>query len=1172
MLDNGYSLLRVELLNWGNFHGLQKFQLRSEHDDGPLFTAPSASAILGVNGSGKSTLIDALMIALLPFEGSLKLGVTNDVESGSAGGRTVRDYVLGKHSSTAGREASLASSMGRKDGCSIVLLVFQHNRVKTKTISIGRIWWYQNYVVSDSQLAFLAYDKLSIQLLCSEGKSPKGPKFFKQHGKEKLAHVQIFETMHAYFAAVSGSFGKISRDDLKILNRAFYVKSISQIDSFIRENMLIEQDSPHLDRLLENVRNGQEVALAIETCEIKIAFIERILKDLRKLEESAKQRLHCARQESLFAIFDDWTQLRANQQQIQNLAAELKEAESLLPEIRRGVADAERYYATIQSQIIHNDLDARLQKIEIEIKLLKERKEKGELYLRDAELKAKNLGLKLPKRGDSWLLLEADLDRKMSLNLERSDELKLEIHNAHLKKFELDREVKLLRQELEHLSRFKTLLPQDLYAIKEEAMKQLSIPASKIFFVGELLQVSADSKKFQRAIESVLFPISRNLLCHPDFIPALTKWLDQQGLKSDLIAKRIANAELNSEEGAWAGSARKMIDRPKSKMRGVSGQGMVSSVAKQYAESSPYVLDMIEILPERHHVFTKYLWVWLRAKFDYLVADSKDFRTDQLNLVTLEGLVKSDSRTMRKLKQNFRFSLGWDTAERIAELTKSLNEFNSQDVNLRAEIHQKEKDLKTQQEQKYFYQDIKTHLRDLETLETDSMRIEQLSLDQQSLIRENPDYKQLKEREAELFVKLKALQKKENATEVSIETRAKQIATLSNLLPQKERELRESLVYSRIQSDLGGEGNLVEALQNIQLLLTKNKVSKLKLVSDLRAEIQNLDNSAERSRANAAANLNGFKRDFNDPNLSYILPESYRLAEFVTQWTQAETRLKETELPTAQEKWRQFFDQIMMDSVKDTINEVKSKINDVERSILSINEVLKITNFEDLPDDQRYLKINIESSKDERIRRFRRSIVDVEKILGPGVRSQVETQSQNIMRVLVPFVEEFQKETAYRAFVTDVRNHFQFEVHSLRRRVDADDELIEIFTGSRRDAKSSAQTTQLAYALLASCLAYRFKFHDPIGSQETPRILILDEFGGKFDNEKPREILKLLEKMGFQSILVSPMSKADLLAEGISHLVFVHKTSATQSKVQSFEITSKSEYDRLVLQMAGTSV
>ena len=129
---------------------------------------------------------------------------------------------------------------------------------------------------------------------------------------------------------------------------------------------------------------------------------------------------------------------------------------------------------------------------------------------------------------------------------------------------------------------------------------------------------------------------------------------------------------------------------------------------------------------------------------------------------------------------------------------------------------------------------------------------------------------------------------------------------------------------------------------------------------------------------------------------------------------------------------------------------------------------------------------------------------------------------------------------------------------------DSEDLVVEVFTGARKDAKSSAQTTQLAYALLASSLAYRFRFHDPDAGKDSLRLIVLDEFGGKFDNEKPREIVKLLDKMGFQSILLSPMSKADLLAESIGQLVLVHKLSASHSKVKSFEISSLEDYHKLL--------
>jgi uncharacterized protein YPO0396 len=101
-------------------------------------------------------------------------------------------------------------------------------------------------------------------------------------------------------------------------------------------------------------------------------------------------------------------------------------------------------------------------------------------------------------------------------------------------------------------------------------------------------------------------------------------------------------------------------------------------------------------------------------------------------------------------------------------------------------------------------------------------------------------------------------------------------------------------------------------------------------------------------------------------------------------------------------------------------------------------------------------------------------------------------------------------------------------------------------------------------------LAYRFKFHDPNLGKDTPRILVLDEFGGKFDNEKPKDIMRLLSKMGFQSILVSPMSKAELLAENINQLILVHKVSASHSKVRSFGIQSRSDYDRLVKRVEST--
>jgi uncharacterized protein YPO0396 len=257
-----------------------------------------------------------------------------------------------------------------------------------------------------------------------------------------------------------------------------------------------------------------------------------------------------------------------------------------------------------------------------------------------------------------------------------------------------------------------------------------------------------------------------------------------------------------------------------------------------------------------------------------------------------------------------------------------------------------------------------------------------------------------------------------------------------------------------------------------------------------------------------------------------------------------------------------------MDSIKNSINELKSQAFTIERNIESINGVLKQNNFEDLLDEKRYLRIDHQLSQDDRIRRFKRKLKEIEKVLLPSYRAASDQVSTEIMAALEEFVGYLMNDPNERHFVTDVRNHFQFCVHSLRRENGGEDTLVEVFTGARNDAKSSAQTTHLAYTLLSSSLAYRFKFNDPVGGRDSLRLIVLDEFGGKFDNEKPKDVVKLLEDMGFQSIFVSPMSKADLLAENISQIIFVFKVSSKDSKIRSLQITKEQAFSTVMRSLA----
>ena len=1141
MRDLGYSLQSIELLNWGNFHGRHEVTFKSPSESGPLFQLPPASAILGVNGSGKSTLIDGLMMVLLPFERSLKLGVTHDAESGGSGGRTVKDYVLGKYSSTGNMSVrDLSEVFGRKDGMSLFLIRFFHNQNPQKKITLGRAWWYQGHKVSDQQCAMIIHDDLRIADLCPGNLPPKNFKQMKEQMKPTKPHLVFFDTMSTYFSTMSLAFGGMTKDDLRILNNAFYVKSISHIDDFIRQNMLVESESPHLDRLLENVKNGSEIAFSIESCEKRISTIQKILKQIRKISENLDQRSQIEIDKKISSIYKIWSRI---QDFVQDLAKQKKiisENEIALPQVIIEISASENQIRSIVTQLQEKNIDQVLHQLKVQKSFLEQ---KIDLLRKDWEFfcwKVKSASLADCLKAASPF----DLRSWFSERFRSGEESLARIHNCleerRFQKHQMVSQTEDLRKTIDHLAKHQTLIPRELFEIKQRALEELDIPKDHLAFVGELIQIRREHRdKFTKAVESVLFPISRNLLCHPIHLNSLTKWLNKNGFKSDLVVKRISEAD--------------MIE-----------------FREQLEFEQSSILSLIEILPASKTPFHFYLWKWLDDVFDFHIVDVNEFKSSKDKVVTLEGLVKSDKTTMRKLKQNFSYSLGWDTEE---EIQRSLVELKRVQVSLELvekEIKTKESEEGLVRDQIQICRDYERHSFDFLSLGDEEQRMKSLVLQEEKLLKENPDYKRLKLELKELQEAQNALLQKQASFQVQLQDAQKLEAYLNKVIPEKIQQYKSSETFKILAERMGSEEKVEQEIQSLASRIG-DESSHVAFDLELQNRSMEIETKIHRLSTALTLDLNFFSKEYYDPNLPYGLHLDDSLRKFEESWTIALDRLEKTELPESKAKWQKFFDQVLIDSVKDTINEIRSQLDQVKQNIISINEVLKLTNYEELRDEHRYLKISFEASQDDRVRKFLKDVQEVEKVLGPQIRIDKENQSQNVMTVLRSFVEALQKSPQDRLFVTDVRNHFVFQVHSLRRVESGEDVLVEIFIGSKKDAKSSAQTTHLAYTLLASCLAYRFHFHDPIKGKDTLRLLILDEFGGKFDNEKPKEILKLFDKMGFQSILVSPMSKGDLLAGSVSHMIFVFKVNARESKLRYVPIESKQDYEKLVRETQAPS-
>lgn len=1121
--------------NWGNFTGYQKFNVRGQ-GLGTLFAEPSSSAILGVNGSGKSTLIDGFMIVLLPFEKSLKLGVTNDVETGSSGGRSVKDYVLGKYAAMGSHsEAKHEEVYSRKTGCSIFLLNFGHASVPDRQLSVGRLWWYREGRVLDNSIFFISHKDLSINDLCVKGEVPTSAKSFKEDVAKKISGFDTYETAEAYFSSLSACLGGVKKDDLKLLNRAFYVKSISNIDPFIRENMLVESESPHLDILLQNVRNGQEIAETIKICENKIELIKGVLRHLERMQEVSLSRESIRKELDILSLYPDWREIEVLKNEMMDLENKVKLAELQLPELESDAKSVEQRYQQTQVLLAKNSSYQNLQLIEERLKTIQEKiatlatqKERMERLLKDVALKS-------PKALEDVPALFQRVGQKNEELKSEKSQIDAEIMRHLSEKESVLRKSEELKAELQHLQNNKSLIHPDIYHVKTRACEDLGIPKSHLMFVGEILNISKENNKFRRAIESVLNPISKNLLCHPDSLEKLTKWLNSRSLARTVVVKRIQKDELQPHK-----------------------------VKNRSARS---ILNYVDLLSREQNMFHDYLQKWLEEAFDYQVVDVKEFHREKGKLVTVEGLVKSDERTMKKLKADLRFTIGWDPEERIEEVIADLQEQQKQFNQHANELHSLENKKDVLAKKLHQLEEVgqETHFEYLSLPKFKEQQM-QLKQDEQQLREKNRDLDKLNEDLEQLRSLLEEKNQAYHEVHADLKISKKAYEDRAKILPEREKVFSQTPLVRALFADSEKLEPIFAYLVGVDEKIGKGGTYS-GLQSSLSEKIENLSTQRESASKQATTVLEKYKNHFNDPNLSYKIPDG-DITDFANEWKATLDYLEATELYSAKDRFKEFFDRILIDSIKATVNEFKSQEQEIQKNISSINEVLKLTNYEVLPDEERYLQIISGTSPDERIQRFRTKLRKIESVLAPTLRLQAENLSEDLMTPLIAFVEDLQKDSAEKYFVTDVRNHFYFQVHSYQRIAGGIDVRREEFSGARKDAKSSAQTTQLAYSLLASSLAYRFKFNDPIMGKNTLRCLILDEFGGKFDNEKPRDIVALLEKMGFQPLLVSPMSKADLLADNLSHLVMVHKSSAKESKVCSYPIMTRSEYERVLTALA----
>ena len=410
--------------------------------------------------------------------------------------------------------------------------------------------------------------------------------------------------------------------------------------------------------------------------------------------------------------------------------------------------------------------------------------------------------------------------------------------------FELEVRCKSLREEIDHLTRSGSLIPQRIYEIKERAIQELSIPAQDLIFFAELVQVKEEFQKFRKPVEAVFFGVSRNLLCHPKYLNKLTKWLDRNGFRADVTVKRISETELNDN----------------------------IEVNFDYEENG--ILNYIEILPEEKHPFTNYIKIWCHNSFNYKLVDVSEFKGKKDHLVTIDGLIKSDNKTMRKLKSNFSYSLGWDTQNVIAEKSRELAEKGCEYQNLRntlAKVEQQNSSLSTELT---LIDELLNSPDEIELLgagEVLKQQTQQLKGQLEQLKVNQPEYKALQEQLEKKQKSEQNLRQKIAACTQQLQERTKRIDNTNKVLPQREESFLTSNLFVKFIEIYHSPEDVCNVLKVKSEELTKQGISRIEKSSDLREQLKGLENRRGACTAKMGSYLQEHKRNFSDPGVSYQL-------------------------------------------------------------------------------------------------------------------------------------------------------------------------------------------------------------------------------------------------------------------------------------------------------------
>ncbi|EMJ85538.1 hypothetical protein LEP1GSC198_1952 [Leptospira kirschneri str. JB] len=1074
-LPTGFRMRKLEVFNWGTFNG--KIWVLEPNEKNFLLT--------GANGSGKSTLVDAILTLLVP---------SNKRNYNMAGGvdtkkkdRTEKSYVEGHY----GREASGAEGIrkvrNKQEDCYSVLLTVFSEPEKDTSVTVAQVFWFQS---GELNKFFLIADRsMSIQeSLILKGRSVKDLK-----SDLKKDGIRVFDNFKAYASEFKNLVGLRSDKAIDLLNQIVSIKSLRELNEFVRDHMLEPlRVNAKIEELDKSYSNLTETYQAIVKAREQLKLLEPIGDKAGEYREVLIQERRIERILGSIVPYFAKLEFESLVEEEKNEILKQKQTEDQLISVREETENFREEERKAAITLENNDTVRRMEDLKRKIEDLGKEKTIRDLsWTKYSEL-ALSIGLSTEREETAFYDNFRISGPRMEENERRKESLRSKSARLDMEKAKLEGRNEEVKEEIEHLQKNRDLLPQHRVKIRKQIADALNVPFSEIPYACELIQIKETEKHWRGAIERLLNSFGLRLLVPEKHYQKITDYVNRTFLGDRLVYSRMLFSSEN-----YSGS-------PKNRDE---------------------VFYKLEIKPDLDKEIKTWLEFQILQDYNYVCCDMATFYRQE-KAITESGLIKTgkirhekDDRSSVNDSRNY--ILGWNNREKLEALQKEFAETGQKMYELDSEL----KELKSEEDKNG------KEFRNLDRFrEFDSFSVLDISGLQSDLERSNSNLEEL-ERSSEDYQNLKT---QHTIVKEKWEHSAKREKELERTITQIESRIQQNrIMRSKLEQTLA-EYSLDELepffdeirKRTLDEILKNENLDRLqkKTEEHFRSEKDQIQTGKLKIADDLIRKMDRYNKKFSEDcdRVGLVVGIDYLDA-----FEEELEKIRKERLPEFESRFKAMMD----DKVTKQITEFKSGLEDhvseIQESIQKLNESLLHLDY---VKGKTYIQLDYTETKNKEIvgeNGFK--ILLKECIPDVGDAGSNEEKFRKI-RELLDRLKAVDGNERWSKSVTDTRNWLDFRAVEYERETNRIKEVYDSSAG-----KSGGQTVKLAYTILASAIAYQFGFNN----KKSFRFVVIDEMFNNLDGQNSKFALELFERLKLQLLVVTPMDKIAIVQPYVSSVHFV---------------------------------